>query len=176
MPSITASASQGLSPRVGKPPPSYMSFVDEGALRITFIAGCSLLDPAGIHLRPNGDAATRRSVRLKTWAEFKRVAAETKPKSVVYVIAKSIPARDLTRLKLILPWKAGSTSSLTRRRTIGCGKPGSPSMLTSGATAFSTMRMSSSFSRRNCVERICKFSPIGRRSQLGSTTSGKLLL
>jgi hypothetical protein len=42
-------------------------------------------------------------VRIKTWAEFKRVAAETKPKSVVYVIAKSIPARDLTSLKLILP-------------------------------------------------------------------------
>ncbi len=44
-----------------------------------------------------------KNVRVKTWEEFKRLAIEKKPKSIVYIIAQSIPARDLTALKLILP-------------------------------------------------------------------------
>ncbi len=32
-----------------------------------------------------------------------RIAVEKKPKSIVYIIAQSIPARNLTSLKLILP-------------------------------------------------------------------------
>jgi len=51
------------------------------------------------------DEAGKRTVRVKTWEEFKKLAMEKKPKSIVYVIAKSIPARNLTSLKLILPAK-----------------------------------------------------------------------
>jgi hypothetical protein len=43
------------------------------------------------------------NVRVKSWQEFKELALEKKPKSVVYVIAQSIPARNHTGLKLILP-------------------------------------------------------------------------
>ena len=45
----------------------------------------------------------KRSIRVKTWEEFKGIAMEKKPKSIVYIIAKSIPARNLTSLKLIMP-------------------------------------------------------------------------
>jgi hypothetical protein len=41
--------------------------------------------------------------RVHTWQEFKEIAYAKNPKSVVYVIAQSIPARDHTGLKLILP-------------------------------------------------------------------------
>ena len=41
--------------------------------------------------------------RIKTWQEFKELAYTKNPKSVVYVIAQSIPARNHTGLKLILP-------------------------------------------------------------------------
>jgi hypothetical protein len=44
-----------------------------------------------------------RTIRVKTWEEFKAVAQANKPKSVVYVIAQSIPTRNLTSLKLIMP-------------------------------------------------------------------------
>ena len=41
--------------------------------------------------------------RIKTWQEFKELAYTKKPKNIVYVIAQSIPARNHTGLKLILP-------------------------------------------------------------------------
>jgi len=41
--------------------------------------------------------------RIKTWQEFKELAYTKNPKSVVYVIAQSIPSRNHTGLKLILP-------------------------------------------------------------------------
>lgn len=44
-----------------------------------------------------------KNVRVKTWEEFKGLAIEKKPKSIVYIIAQSIPAKNLTALKLILP-------------------------------------------------------------------------
>jgi len=44
-----------------------------------------------------------KNVRVKTWKEFKGLAIEKKPKSIVYIIAQSIPAENLTGLKLILP-------------------------------------------------------------------------
>lgn len=44
-----------------------------------------------------------RTIRVRTWEEFKELALEKKPKSVVYIIAQSIPAKNLTSLKLILP-------------------------------------------------------------------------
>jgi len=44
-----------------------------------------------------------KTIRVKAWQEFKEIALEKKPKSVVYVIAQSIPARNHTGLKLILP-------------------------------------------------------------------------
>jgi len=45
----------------------------------------------------------KRSIRVRTWEEFTRIAAEKRAKSIVYIIAQSIPARNLTSLKLILP-------------------------------------------------------------------------
>lgn len=44
-----------------------------------------------------------RNIRVRTWEEFKRLANEEKPRSIVYIISQSIPAKDLTGLKLILP-------------------------------------------------------------------------
>lgn len=44
-----------------------------------------------------------KNVRVDTWNEFKALAIEKKPKNIVYIIAQSIPARNLTALKLILP-------------------------------------------------------------------------
>jgi hypothetical protein len=44
-----------------------------------------------------------KNVRVKTWEEFKGLAIENKPKTVVYIIAQSVPAKNLTGLKLILP-------------------------------------------------------------------------
>jgi len=41
--------------------------------------------------------------RVKTWQEFKELAYNKNPKSIVYIIAQSVPARDHTGLKLILP-------------------------------------------------------------------------
>ena len=41
--------------------------------------------------------------RIKTWQEFKELAYTKNPKSVIYVIAQSIPARNHPGLKLILP-------------------------------------------------------------------------
>jgi len=44
-----------------------------------------------------------QTIRVKNWQEFKELAYAKNPKSVVYVIAQSIPSRDHTGLKLILP-------------------------------------------------------------------------
>jgi len=44
-----------------------------------------------------------KTIRVNTWQEFKELAYAKNPKSVVYVIAQSIPSRDHTGLKLILP-------------------------------------------------------------------------
>jgi len=44
-----------------------------------------------------------KTIRVKTWQEFKELAHEKNAKTVVYVIAQSIPARNHTGLKLILP-------------------------------------------------------------------------
>ena len=41
--------------------------------------------------------------RIKKWEEFKKLAYTKKPKSVVYIIAQSVPSKDYTGLKLILP-------------------------------------------------------------------------
>ncbi|MCW3982265.1 MAG: hypothetical protein NWE81_04055 [Candidatus Bathyarchaeota archaeon] len=40
---------------------------------------------------------------MRRWEDFRRLAMEKKPRSLVYVIAQSIPAKDLTSLKVILP-------------------------------------------------------------------------
>ncbi|MCD6504766.1 hypothetical protein J7K52_05265 [Candidatus Bathyarchaeota archaeon] len=42
-------------------------------------------------------------IRLKSWEEFKRLAKEVRPRSIVYNIEQSVPARELTSLRLILP-------------------------------------------------------------------------
>lgn len=44
-----------------------------------------------------------KNVRIKTWEEFKGLAIEQKPKSIVYIIAQSIPTKNLTSLKILLP-------------------------------------------------------------------------
>ncbi len=44
-----------------------------------------------------------KNVRVKTWEEFKGLAIEQKPKSIVYIIAQSIPTKNLTSLKILLP-------------------------------------------------------------------------
>lgn len=41
--------------------------------------------------------------RVKTWQKFKELALEKSAKTVIYIIAQSIPAGNYTGLKLILP-------------------------------------------------------------------------
>ena len=43
------------------------------------------------------------TIRVKMWQEFKALVYTRNPKSVVYVIAQSVPSRNHTGLKLILP-------------------------------------------------------------------------
>ena len=45
---------------------------------------------------------TMTNVRVQTWERFKGLAIEHNPKSIVYIIAQSIPAKDLTSLKILL--------------------------------------------------------------------------
>ena len=49
------------------------------------------------------DCSLGKNFRIKTWEKFKSLAIENKPASIVYIIAQSIPTRDLTSLKLLLP-------------------------------------------------------------------------
>jgi hypothetical protein len=50
----------------------------------------------------HGDGSGKQSVRVKSWEEFKKLTLEKKPRSIVYVISQSIPARNLTSLQLIV--------------------------------------------------------------------------
>ena len=43
--------------------------------------------------------------RVKTWEDFKNLVYKNNTECIVYVIAQSIPSRDHTGLKLILPVK-----------------------------------------------------------------------
>ena len=43
------------------------------------------------------------NVRVQTWEEFKNLAIKNRPQCIVYIIAHSVPTRDLTALKLLLP-------------------------------------------------------------------------
>lgn len=44
-----------------------------------------------------------KTVRVKSWEEFKRTAVEKSAKTVMYIIAQTIPNKDYTGLKLVLP-------------------------------------------------------------------------
>jgi hypothetical protein len=49
----------------------------------------------------------QKTIRVKSWEEFKEKALEKNIKTVIYIIAQSIPARNHTGLKLILPVEGG---------------------------------------------------------------------
>ena len=61
--------------------------------------------------------------RVHAWQEFKELAHIKKPKCIVYIIAQSIPTRNHTSLKLILPVEGAqyiftdSAKGLSLRRT-----------------------------------------------------------
>lgn len=44
-----------------------------------------------------------RVVKVKSWEEFKRLIVEHDPESVAYNLEQTIPARNVTGLRLILP-------------------------------------------------------------------------
>lgn len=48
-------------------------------------------------------------IRVKSWEEFKKLAIELKPESIVYVIEQSglSPTKELTTLRLMLPSPKG---------------------------------------------------------------------
>ncbi len=50
-----------------------------------------------------------RVIRVKTWEEFKRLATELRPESIIYVIEQSglSPEKELTTLRLMLPSPKG---------------------------------------------------------------------
>lgn len=47
--------------------------------------------------------SVQKTIRVKSWEEFKETALGKNTRAVVYIIAQSIPARNHTGLKLILP-------------------------------------------------------------------------
>ncbi len=47
--------------------------------------------------------AKKGVVKIKRWEEFKRLAIRLQPKAIAYNIEQSIPARELTSLRLIIP-------------------------------------------------------------------------
>jgi hypothetical protein len=65
-----------------------------------------------------------RVIRVKSWQDFKRLAINLKPESVVYNIEQNglSPERELTCLRLIIPTQEVFTSFLTFQERIGCGK------------------------------------------------------
>jgi DNA transposition AAA+ family ATPase len=56
------------------------------------------------NMKPEEDAA-KGVVKIRSWAEFKRLAESLKPKAIVYNIEQNglSPERELTSLRLILP-------------------------------------------------------------------------
>ena len=44
-----------------------------------------------------------KTVRVKSWKEFKTTAIAKNAKTVIYIIAQSIPNKNYTALKLVLP-------------------------------------------------------------------------
>jgi hypothetical protein len=65
-----------------------------------------------------------RVIRVKSWQEFKRLAINLKPKSVVYNIEQNglSPERELTCLRLIMPTQEVYYIFLDFPRRIDCGK------------------------------------------------------
>ena len=47
--------------------------------------------------------AKRGVVRVKSWEEFKQLATKFHPSAVAYNVEQSVPARELTSLRLIIP-------------------------------------------------------------------------
>ncbi|MBT8171606.1 hypothetical protein KJN74_01870 [Candidatus Bathyarchaeota archaeon] len=47
------------------------------------------------------------TIRVKSWQQFKELVHSKNAKCIVYVIAQSIPSKNHTGLKLILPVKEG---------------------------------------------------------------------
>ena len=45
----------------------------------------------------------RGVIRVKSWEEFKRLAIKFQPEAIAYNIEQSVPARELTSLRLIIP-------------------------------------------------------------------------
>ena len=50
-----------------------------------------------------GEQAEKKTIRVKSWEEFKKITLKRKAKRIIYIIARGIPASNLTSLKLILP-------------------------------------------------------------------------
>ena len=44
-----------------------------------------------------------KTVKIRSWEEFKRLIIKHKPRSITFNVEKNIPARNLTSLRLILP-------------------------------------------------------------------------
>ena len=47
--------------------------------------------------------AKRGVVRVKSWEEFKQLAIKFHPSAVAYNVEQSVPARELTSLRLMIP-------------------------------------------------------------------------
>ena len=47
------------------------------------------------------------TLRVKSWEDFKKIAAEKNAKTVMYIIAQSVPNKNYTGLKLVLLVEGG---------------------------------------------------------------------
>ena len=61
-------------------------------------------------------------IRIKSWEEFKRLAIKFQPEAIAYNIEQSVPARELTSLRLIIRLAMLTMFFLIFRRMVGLGK------------------------------------------------------
>jgi len=66
--------------------------------------------------------AKRGVVRVKSWEEFKQLAIKFHPSAVAYNVEQSVPARELTSLRLIIRLATPTMFFLIFRRMVGLGK------------------------------------------------------
>jgi hypothetical protein len=74
--------------------------------------------------KTNRQSLIDRVIRVKNWQEFKRLAINLKPDSVVYSIEQNglSPERELTCLRLIMPTQEVYYVFLDSQERINCGK------------------------------------------------------
>jgi len=89
-----------------------------------------------------------KTFRVKKWQEFKQLADTMKPESIVYIIAQTVPCRDYTGLKLILPVEGAQYIFTDTAKGDSMRKTGIPIQTGSKGNRFITDEEIKSFLRK----------------------------